>query len=722
MRRVYVDIWIRLLRLARPYRWRLFGSLALGGLVALCWSAELMLTFPVVKVFLQDQTLSSYLQQEIETSHRQTEEWQASLSEARAELAKLPAVGDRQERQRRVQLVADEARLQRKIDVAARRLWAATWVESNILPWLPQDMFRLLCVFFLMLLGVTLLKGLSLFSQDVLAGGVAELLVVDLRKAMFRALLKTDPLTVQVQGPPQLMARFTYDLQALSHWLTELGGRVIREPLKAAACMIAAFAWSWQLTTLALLIVPLTGSLFVQVGKLMRRASQRALDSMGRIYKSLEETFDNIRVVTAFGTARVHRRKFHRQNREFFAQACRIVSIEAAFGPTTELLGLMGVLMGLLPAAYLVLSGKTDLWGVRLTSKPMDASELAVFYALLAGVLDPIRKCSRYYTMIRRAHVTLERVFAQIDHPSRVTDPAAPKLLPRQAPTLEFQQVAFHYLTESGQPSPRPSLSRINLTIQAGEVVAIVGPNGSGKSTLVNLIPRFADPDSGTILWNDVPLTETRLRDLRSQIAIVPQDAALFEGTIKQNIRYGRPDATEQELLDAATRARVIDFAEHLPDGLDAPVGPWGGRLSGGQRQRVAMARAMVADPSLLILDEPTSAIDAESERLIQQSLCRFAPGRTVLIITHGLNLELLKFVGRIVVLDRGEIVAQGTHAQLLSTCPLYRQLLPSTAATAATESAAAETAVVAPGSATGVGETETLVTDEAGAGNAKAA
>ena len=354
----------------------------------------------------------------------------------------------------------------------------------------------------------------------------------------------------------------------------------------------------------------------------------------------------------------------------------RLVQIDAMSGPISELLGMLAATAVLLPAAFLVLRGTTAVWGIPLASSPPTFPDLALFYVMLAGVLEPVRKFSKFYTTIRYSGAIAEKIFERMDCPSLIQPPAAPQFLPTFHRAIEFRDVEFAYATAADDHQHRgPVLSGLNLTIYEGETIAVVGPNGSGKSTLVNLLPRFYDPDRGEVTLDGINLKDARLRDLREQIAIVPQETLLFDDTILENIRYGRPEASHAEVLEAARKAHVLSFTELLPLGLLTPVGEQGKQLSGGQRQRIALARAILRDACILILDEPTSAVDAQSEQLIQRTLQEFVQGRTMLLITHCLTPTLLEFITRIVVLDRGRVVASGRHADLITSSPVYQRL-----------------------------------------------
>jgi ATP-binding cassette subfamily B protein/subfamily B ATP-binding cassette protein MsbA len=346
----------------------------------------------------------------------------------------------------------------------------------------------------------------------------------------------------------------------------------------------------------------------------------------------------------------------------------RIARYDSLTHPLTEVLGIGIICVAMLAGAYLVLERQTHLFGIPISSRELSLGWMMTFFALLAGAADPLRKLSDVFTRLQRAAAASERIYAVLDREPKVSEPAKPRALARHRQSLVFDRVSFSYLAD------RPVLQDINLEIRFGETLAIVGESGCGKSTLVDLIPRFADPDSGQIRLDGIPLAELRIRDLRSQIGLVTQEPVLFDDTVLANITYGTPQATREQAIAAAKQAHAHWFIEHeLAEGYDTNIGPMGGQLSGGQRQRIALARAILRDPAILILDEATSQIDLNSEQIIQRVLERFTADRTTVIITH--RLGLLALADRIAVIHEGRIVGVGNHDELMASCEVYQRM-----------------------------------------------
>uniref|UniRef100_A0A7C2K272 ABC transporter ATP-binding protein n=1 Tax=Schlesneria paludicola TaxID=360056 RepID=A0A7C2K272_9PLAN len=668
--------WFRLAQYLWPYRRQVILSLVFGLGAAALWGAELLLTFPVVTVFAEGRSLDAYLREESAAAQQRMDDASQEIRQLTERIAALDSLSKQTSIDLRVALLREQSRQQRKLNRESWHLWTLSWAQSELLPRLPADQFQLLAVLLGLLIATTIAKGGCTFAQDVWAGSLAELCVIDLRAALFRQLLKQDPQSIELESGPRLLSGMTYDLQGLAHGLTTVGGRVVREPLKALVCIGLAFCLNWQLTTLSLLFVPIACWLFQQLGRRLKRAVNRVLDTMARIYQFLEQTFSNARVVLAYQMQGALRREFQQKNRSFYRQSLKIVTLDALTNPVTEVFGMAAVILAVLPGAYLVLRETQGIGGVRLSTGPLSVSELVTLYALLAGVLDPLRKFSKFFVIIKQCGTSLERVFRQMDRAPLVQQSPTAAWLPPISSSVEFRDVHFHYSeAETSLPDRVGVLHDVSLTIPVGETVAIVGANGSGKSTLVALLPRLFDPSEGSVLLDGVDIRSVRLRDLRRQIAVLPQDASLFDDTIAENIRYARPEASAEEIRNAASAAHVLEFANQFPDGLQTRVGDRGRALSGGQRQRVALARAILRDPRILILDEPTAAIDAHSEVLIHQTLEQFVKGRTTFLITHQLGPAALAYVTRIIVLDRGQVVGVGSHADLRETCPIYQRL-----------------------------------------------
>jgi ATP-binding cassette subfamily B protein/subfamily B ATP-binding cassette protein MsbA len=572
------------------------------------------------------------------------------------------------------------SKLEAKLSPERRRLYWHQVARKYIYRFLPPDCFQALAWVILLVFAGVVIKCCFEFAQESLVGSVVNLSLFDLRNRFYRNALHLDVDQFGEQGSSELMARFTNDMESLGTGIKTLFGKVVAEPLKALACIVLACLISWQLTLMFLILVPIAVFILARVGRIMKQATRRLLERMSNIYKILQESFQGIRVVKAFTMEPYERRRFRTATRDYYRRAMLVVNIDALADPIIEVLAVAAVGAALLAGAHLVLQEATHLFGMRMMERPMEAAELLQLYIYLAAIADPVRKLSSVFTRIQSACAASDRIFDFVDRRPRIKTNSdgprlrRPQLLSGSSPPqrsqayyIEFRDVCFSY-----QPG-YPILYDIHLGVHAGEKIALVGANGSGKTTLLGLIPRFFDPDHGSVLIDGHDLRRVNLRSLRRQVGIVTQDTILFDDTIYNNIAYGSRGAKAEDIEAAAKRAYAHEFIMAQPKGYETRIGEIGSKLSGGQRQRLALARVILRNPSILILDEFTSAADTESEALIHRAMKEFMAGRTNFLITH--RLHTLEIADRIVVLDKGRIASVGTHAELLAGCPAYQRL-----------------------------------------------
>jgi ATP-binding cassette subfamily B protein/subfamily B ATP-binding cassette protein MsbA len=664
--------FIRALRCAWPYRGRLVLSVVCAALAALLWGLNFTAIYPVLEILKSDQNVQQMVDSHIQEDLHQIDVTQQQIDDLDAQVEALTREARTQEpspiRDKRLRDLSSRlAKLETRLGALRTSLYRRQVIKWYTERFLPADRFLTLAWVVGLVVVAVAVKGVFEFGQESLVGSVVNRSLYDLRNRFYRNVIHLDLNHFGEQGTHELMARFTNDMELLGAGTKTLFGKVVAEPLRALSCVLVACWISWQLTLMFLVLVPIAVFILTNVGRLMKRATRRLLERMSSIYKLLQETFLGIRIVKAFAMEPYERRRFHAATKDYYHKAMWVVNLDALASPVIELLGVAAVAAALLAGAYLVLAQQTHLFGLRLTAQPLEASALLQLYALLAAIADPVRKLSSVYTRIQSGAAAADRIFAFLDRQPRVrSNPGGPRLLRHRA-AIEFRDVCFSY--EPG----RPTLTNVHLNIRFGEIVALVGKNGGGKTTLVGLLPRFYDPDHGSILIDGLDIRHLNLRSLRRQIGLVTQQTILFDDTVYNNLAYGRRRARRAEVEEAARRAYAHDFIMQLPQGYQAPIGEAGAKLSGGQKQRLALARAILRDPSILILDEFTSQHDAESEALIHRALREFMRGRTTLVITHRLNT--LEIADRIVVVDNGRVAAVGTHSELLHGCPVYQRL-----------------------------------------------
>lgn len=670
-----MDSFPRLFPYLRPYRRQLIASIVLGLIIAVLWGGNLTLAYPVVKVLLERQNLHDWVAEKIVAESALEADLLSKLETLGSRMDVLRAQQVDHTSEAYIQTLHTQAEIQGKLANSQSTLYRYRWLQAYVMPFVPRNEFQILAWLLLVVLLATAVKGVLIFIQEVLVGRIAEAVVMGVRKDLLKHVLKLDYPTLADEGPSGLMSRFTYDAEQLSTGITLVASRLIREPLKCLSCMVLALMINWRLTLLSLLLMPLLALFLGWFGRALKRASRRMMESMSQIYKVLEETFDGLKVVIAYNNADHHRGQFDEQYKMYFRKAMKVVKIDASAKPLLELFGLAAMFVALIPGAYLVLRMKTHIWGIRLAVAPLSPSDLTTLYAVLVGMLDPLRKMNSGFSRLKRASAAIDRIFQLMDQPSLITDPPSAKPLSRHTESVEFRDVSFRYPSRDPQRQRGIVLEHVDLQVKFGEVIAIVGQNGCGKSTLVNLLPRFYDAETGDVLIDGRSVKDMTLTDLRNQVGIVTQETVLFDDSVLENIRYGTPHATREQVVEAAQRAHVLSIIDSLPHGFDTVIGNKGKELSGGQRQRIALARVILRNPSILILDEATSAADAESEALIHETLKSFVKDRTTFLISHTLSQSLLEFVTKIVLMENGKVVMTGTHDELVNASPLYRRL-----------------------------------------------
>ncbi len=670
--------FLRALRHALPYRRRLMLSMLCALVAAVMWGLNFTSIYPVLKLLHTEQSPHQWVDERIGVIQKDLEPLQMQadkLVEREKELEKREKSKFLEQQMR--DLAAEQSRVEAHLAASRRSLYWHQVLRKYIYAWMIPDCYKTLALVIALVFAGVAIKCFFEFIQESLVGSVVNLSLFDLRNRFYRNVIHLDVGQFGEQGTSELMARFTNDTESLGAGLKMLFDKVVAEPLRALACIVLACFISWQLTLLFLILVPIAALILSKVGRLMKQATRRLLERMSSIYKILHESFRGIRVVKAFNMEPYERRRFQAATKDYYHKAMLVVNIDAVADPIIELLGVAAVAAALLAGSYLVLQKQTHFLGMRLTAQPLEAEELLQLYLLLAAIADPVRKLSSVFTRLQSGCAAADRIFAYLDRQPAVKKNCNGVRLKRtqlessdgtrRPDFIEFRGVCFSY--EPG----KSVLTNISLTIAAGEKVAIVGKNGSGKTSMVSLLSRFYDPDHGSILVDGHDLRKVNLRSLRQHVGLVMQEGFLFDDTIYNNIAYGHRGARPEAVEAAARAAFAHDFIVKMPKAYDTPVGESGSKLSGGQRQRVALARTMLRDPDILILDEFTSQYDPESEALIHRALQEFMSRRTTLMITH--RPHTLEFADRIVVLDAGRLVAAGKHAELLASCPLYQRL-----------------------------------------------
>lgn len=507
-----------------------------------------------------------------------------------------------------------------------------------------------------LVIGMFLLKNLfnylAMYFITFLRNGVLK----DLRNAMYKKTIELPISYYSEKRKGDTIARITSDVLEVQHSFLSILELIVREPLTIAFTIFAMIVISWKLTIFVFIFIPISGFIISAIGKSLKKKSDRVQREQGLFLSILEETLGGLKIIKGFNAEGVFKRKFNASTQEFFNFSNKLLNRQNLASPTSEFLGI-GVI-----AILLWYGGR-----MVLIDESLDASLFLVYMGLSYQILTPAKAISKASYSVKKGNAAAERILEILETENQIQD------LPNAVEKANFEKdisienIHFKYEDEY-------VLKDFSIQIQKGKTVALVGQSGSGKSTIANLLTRFYEVDEGVIKIDDIPIKEMKLSSLRGLMGLVTQDSILFNDSIRGNLKLGKEDATEEEIIDALKVANAYDFVMALPNGLDTNIGDSGNKLSGGQKQRISIARAVLKNPPIMILDEATSALDTESERLVQEALENMMKNRTSVVIAH--RLSTIQNADNILVLHQGKIVEQGTHQSLITKNGTYKKLV----------------------------------------------